>query len=121
VNRFIVFALVTFLLAGPTIANPNVAEVAAAWRSRLASELPLGSKRAAVLAWAERNHIQLGEGAEPRQVIVPIGYIKETPSTSSLSVSSSASCDGWGISAALEFNSADELVKRDVRTLGNCL
>lgn len=121
-KRQSVIALFALLLGSAAFANPEVNALASAWRSRLETELPLGSSRAAVLAWASRNHVQLGEGSEePRQLIVPIGYVKEKPAPAFGSLSSVAVCDGWGVSAALVFNADNQLVKRDVRTRGHCL
>jgi hypothetical protein len=116
------FAAVLVLLAAvlPAMAESGVKEVADSWRVRLDRELPDGTPRAAVADWARRNSLAMTEGNDRSHVILPLGYFKEQ-AAGSFSSSTVKVCDGWGVSAEIGFNRADELVSRRVRTLGNCL
>jgi hypothetical protein len=112
----------TLLLVLATVpaawADASVNDTANAWRARLQKELPAGTPRSSVVAWAKQNNLGLVEGDKPSHMILGLGDIKDPAPASSVSPNV---CTGWGISADLAFSSSGELLSREVRTLGHCL
>lgn len=93
----------------------NVARArAASWQQRLDRELPPGSTRAQVMAWAEAQDIHPVDGRPDRKIHMIFESVPEPKALIQL-------CRDWSISASIAMDATGRSVRNNVQTFGNCL
>jgi hypothetical protein len=109
--RTVSAAVLVASLVACTTAHNRVHERQVYWQEVMHSEVPVGSTRDALLAWANGRSIRLSDPDAAGRVYAGVEYIETHEWV----------CRGWSVTLEFILSSDGSVAKETVRTLGNCV
>jgi hypothetical protein len=103
-------AIVLAFIAANVVQATPLEEKLDHWKQRLSTELPVGSPKDAILAWASKNRVKATERLGTSQLTLRLESVSFVPPEKDMSASASGvTCGTYRISATLELDAKNQL------------